>query len=237
MKAKKFYQLVTADRSADIYIFGDITSWEWMESDVSSYTLARELQGLDVERINVYINSYGGEVAEATAIYNQLRNHKAVVRTVCDGFACSAASVIFMAGDERAMNKSSLLMIHNALWSASGNAADLRKAADDLETINALSVKAYMDRVNIAEERLKELLDAESWITPEDALAMGFATEIIDDDAGTAASQSAKAAVFQALTGVPSEPPAKPPQPASPPQPEEKNLSTFLSALSRGGKE
>lgn len=235
MKPKKFYQLATAGRTADIYIFGDITSWEWLESDVSSYTLARELQGLDVDHINVYINSYGGEVAEATAIYNQLRNHKAAVRTVCDGFACSAASVIFMAGKERVMNQSSLLMIHNALWCASGNASDLRKAADDLEAINALSIKAYMDRVNIPQERLKELLDAESWITPEDALSMGFATEIICDEAGAAANQSAKAAVFHALTakGAPDGTPAPP----APPAAEEKDLSTFLRALSKGGKE
>ncbi|MEG1317024.1 MAG: Clp protease ClpP, partial [Oscillospiraceae bacterium] len=60
----KYYQLATSGSQADITIYGDITSWEWFESDVSSYTLAKEIAGLDFEQINVFINSYGGEVAE-----------------------------------------------------------------------------------------------------------------------------------------------------------------------------
>ena len=97
----KYYSLATNGKEADVYIFGDITSWEWFDNDVSSYTLSKELQELDkdIETINVHINSYGGEVAEGLAIHNLLKNHKAKVRTYCDGFACSIASVIFMAGD------------------------------------------------------------------------------------------------------------------------------------------
>ena len=130
---KKYFSLASAGRTADIFIFGDITSWEWLESDVSSYTLARAVQDLEADQINVHINSYGGEVAEGLAICNSLKNHPARVRTVCDGFACSAASVVFMAGDERVMNPASLLMVHNAWTNASGNARELRKAADDLD--------------------------------------------------------------------------------------------------------
>lgn len=100
----------------EITIYGDITSWEYQESDVSSYTLLKMIQESRAKVINVNINSYGGEVAEGLAIYNALKNHSATVRTRCDGFACSAASVVFMAGDVRLMNEASLLMIHNALW-------------------------------------------------------------------------------------------------------------------------
>jgi len=97
----KYYALEKNGKEADIYIFGDITSWEWYENDVSSYSLVKEIRALgpDVKQINVHINSYGGEVAEGLAIYNTLKNHKAKVRTIVDGFACSAASVVFMAGD------------------------------------------------------------------------------------------------------------------------------------------
>ncbi|HZK26517.1 MAG TPA: Clp protease ClpP, partial [Thermoclostridium sp.] len=97
-----FYQNAE-NKTADIYIYGDITSWPWYEDEVSSYTLAKELQELDdnVENINVFINSYGGEVAEGLAIYNALKRHKATVTTYADGFACSIASVIFSAGDKR----------------------------------------------------------------------------------------------------------------------------------------
>lgn len=202
MKAK-YYQIAKTGKQAEIYIFGDITSWEYLESDVSSYTLARELREMqDVDEITVYINSYGGEVAEATAIYNQLKNHPAKVTTVCSGFACSAASVVFMAGRERIMNKASRLMIHNAMVSARGNAEELRKAAEDLDSINELSITAYMDRVTISEEALRELMDRETWIKPEDAVAMGFATGIAEDDESEHPGQSARDAVLRALDSL-----------------------------------
>jgi ATP-dependent Clp protease protease subunit len=194
----KYYALETNGNEADIYIFGDITSWEWLDSDVSSYTLSKELNELDtkVETINVHINSYGGEVAEGLAIYNMLRNHKAKVRTYCDGFACSIASVIFMAGDERIMNNSSLLMIHNAWMYTAGNAAQLRKDADDLDVITQASIEAYKSCVNITEDELKEILDAETWVLPNDALEKGFATSIIGEAATEKAAASARKSLF-----------------------------------------
>ena len=150
---ERYYSLaINEEKSeANIYIYGDITSWEGCDNDVSSYTLARQLENLDVNNINVYINSYGGEVGEGLAIYNSLKRHKAKVKTYCDGFACSIASVIFMAGDERIMSNASLLMIHNAWTWALGNANDFRKQADDLDAITQASINAYMENVNITE--------------------------------------------------------------------------------------
>ena len=189
---KKYYYLVTENNEASITIYGDITSWEWFESDVSSYTLSKEIEGLDVDVINVYINSYGGEVAEGLAIYNQLKRHKATVKTYDDGFACSAASIIFMAGDERIMSNSSLLLIHNAWTYTSGNANQLRKEADDLDTITQASINAYLNYVNITEDELKAMLDAETWIAPAEALEMGFATSIVNDSSNKNPNQSVK---------------------------------------------
>lgn len=192
----KYYALETNGREADIYIFGDITSWEWFDSDVSSHTLSKELQGLDVDVVNVHINSYGGEVAEGLAIYNMLKNHKATVRTYCDGFACSIASVIFMAGDERIMNEASLLMIHNAWMYTAGNAEQLRKDADDLEVITQASIAAYMGKVNITEDELKALLDAETWLLPSEAMEKGFATSVVAETQTNKAAASARKALF-----------------------------------------
>lgn len=221
MSKKKYFQLVeNADRTAELYIYGYITSWPWQESDVSSYTLSRALQSVCADQITVYINSYGGEVAEATAIYNQLRNHRARIVTVCDGFACSAASVIFMAGDERWMNRASRLMIHNAMSKASGNAQELRKAADDLENINELSITAYLECINIPREALQTLMDSETWIAPEDAVRMGFATGIVAHGESNTPQQSALSLVLQALDGQ------KP-----------TTVQTFLNTLSQRGKE
>lgn len=191
---KKYYALTTsqANRTADVYIFGDITSWEWYESDVSSYTLSKELQGLDVDVINVHINSYGGEVSEGLAIYNTLKNHKAKVNTICDGFACSVAAVIFMAGDERIMNIASVAMIHPVLTMVQGNADALRKVADDLEIITQVTIEAFKQHVNISDEKLKELLDAETWLSPQMALEMGFATSISSEEPSKNPSQNVR---------------------------------------------
>lgn len=193
MKNKYYALYVDEDqKAANINIYGDITSYPWTEKDVSAYNLSKEIEGLDVEQINIYLNSYGGEVAEGIAIYNSLKRHKAAVKTVCDGMACSIASVIFMAGDERIMNNASLLMIHNAWTYTSGNADQLRKEADDLDKISNLSVKAYMEHINISEEELRTLLDAETFLSPDEALEYGFATAIIGDKKSDKASQSAK---------------------------------------------
>jgi len=247
----KYYALEISGKEADIYIFGDITSWEWFENDVSSYTLSKELQALDpdIELINVHINSYGGEVAEGLAIYNLLRNHKAKVRTYCDGFACSIASVIFMAGEERIMGNASLLMVHNAWMYTAGNADQLRKDADDLDKITQASINAYMQNVNITEDKLKELLDAETWLLPDEALEMGFATSIVGETATEKAAASARRVLFSlvknARVTADPEPAAGPNQTAEPTpqqapepepepdQPKENKPIKFLSALMR----
>lgn len=225
MNKPRYFSMQQTEKRADIYIFGDITSWEWLESDVSSFTLSRAIRDLDADEITVHINSYGGEVAEGLAIHNSLKNHPAKIRTVCDGFGCSAASVVFMAGEERLMNPASLLMIHNAWSSASGNAAELRKAADDLDVISQTAAEAYKAKIHISEEELTALLDHESWITPRDAVAWGFATGILEEPAAAGVNQSARQSVYQALTGqlIPkktAEPEAPPPkEPESPEQP------------------
>ena len=145
------------------------------------------------------------------------------------------------------MNPASLLMIHNAWTSASGNAKELRKAADDLETISSAAAETYRAKVNLSDEELATLLDNETWITPADAVAWGFATEVLEEEQVENPSQSARTAVYRALTQKPvwavdggvimtGTISASDLFPQSPKQ-DEKTLSTFLSALSKGGKE
>ena len=105
----KYYCLEVSQEAADLYIFGDITARPWDEKDKDAYGIVKELQALETDKVNVHINSYGGDVSEGLAIYNVLKNSKAKVTTYCDGFACSAASVIFMAGEDRVMNSASLV--------------------------------------------------------------------------------------------------------------------------------
>lgn len=196
---KKYFQLTQNNNEVDIQIYGDITSWDWYEGDISSYTLSKQIEGLECDVINVYINSYGGEVAEGLSIYNQLKRHKAKVKTICDGFACSAASVVFMAGDERIMSTASLLMIHNAWTWASGNSKELRKQADDLDKITQASINAYMQEVNITEDELKQMLDDETWITPQEAIEKGFITAIVNEKEVEEVSQSVKKSLMKLI--------------------------------------
>ncbi len=188
---RQYYSMEKVGNEANINIYGDISAYSDGEN-ANIRSLAKVLEEMtDVKRLNVYINSYGGEVAEGLAIYNALKRHKAKVRTICDGFACSIASVIFMAGDERIMNDSSLLMIHNAWSLGMGNAEQLRKQADDLDKITEASVVAYQTHSNLSGEEIRDLMDKESWILPEEALEYGFATHI-EKTENKAASQNAK---------------------------------------------
>ncbi len=101
--SKTCYALAREGSVAHLYIFGDITSYAWPEyGEVSAANVCTQLQEMDdVSEVRVHISSYGGEVKEGLAIYNMLVAHPARVVTICESFACSIASVIFMAGAQR----------------------------------------------------------------------------------------------------------------------------------------
>lgn len=178
----KFYEFKKVnEEETELYIYGDITSLKWFEDDVTSYDFAKELAQIDTD-LKVRINSYGGEVSQGLAIYNLLKSFGNKVTTVCDGFACSSASVIFMAGDERIMNKASLLLIHNAWTQAVGDSNELRKQAEDLEKVTKPSIDIYVSATGQDESKIREMMDEETWLTSDEALEMGFATKIIEDE-------------------------------------------------------
>ena len=215
---KKYYSMETNGRTADIYIFGDIVdafetglneAWGYDGlGEVSGLSIANEIKSLDVDTINVHINSCGGYTSEGLAIYNTLKNHKAKIVTYCDGFACSAASIVFMAGDDRIMRTASALMIHNA-WVryVTGNGAQLRQEADVLDKISKAAGNAYAEKVTISREELDNLLDGDNhegtWILPDDAVKMGFATSISSEQESSVANQSAMHLILQKVTTKP----------------------------------
>ena len=193
VRRQKFYQITvnSENRAADIIIYGNITSFatdleRWYGDDeniaeVSSRQIIKEINDLDVDTINVYINSYGGEVAEALAIYSALKRHSASVHTYCDGFACSAATIIFCAGDVRTMGSIALMMIHNCMsYLGYANSNEMRKAAEDNDKINQSSIEAYKLVSNLSEDEIKTMMNDETWLTAEECLKYGFATEVAD---------------------------------------------------------
>lgn len=199
----KYYALEENGDSTDLYIFGEISSWgHWSEDDPdrSAYNIVNELKKASSNNINVHINSMGGDVSEGLAIYNTLKNSGKTVTTYCDGFACSAASVVFMAGSERVMSKESLLMIHNAWMVTAGNAEQLRKDADDLEKISETMSNAYLEGTSISKDELKALLANETWISADEAKDYGFATKVSGSEESDSPKMSAMASVKAKLT-------------------------------------
>ena len=198
---KRYWQLATQDREAALYIYGDIVTedWKWLESDVTGHELVQQLDQLDVDLINVYINSYGGFVSEAWAIHNALKRHKAKIRAVCEGFACSAASLIFMAGDERIMLDTSALWIHNVQSFAAGDYKKLQSEAEGAKKLNELSMQVYLEHVNLSKEELAEMMDKETWISPTEALEWGFATAIQSGGESKKPTQSARKHIFDMI--------------------------------------
>lgn len=190
-RLQKFYAVEKKDKKAVISIYSDIYSGSGLPKKINEMT--------DVDEIEVHISSYGGEVVEGLAIYNALKNHKAKVTTINDGFACSIASVIFCAGDRRLMNESSLVMIHNAWVWTCGNADDLRKEADDLEKVSAQAVKIYESVSNLSADDIRSFMDKESWLEPQDCIDYQFATEIIKNADSDKATQSIRNKIFKIL--------------------------------------
>lgn len=173
------------EQETELYIYGDIRKKDWIDNwlgtgkeKTDAFTLKDALAQIDTPELTVRINSYGGSVSEGLAIYNLLTDFKGHLRTVVDGFACSAASVIFMAGKERIVPESGLLMIHNAWSWAEGDSNVMKKAAEDLEKQTQPSVNIYVSKTGLTEEKVKEMMDHETWITSKEAFELGFATSL-----------------------------------------------------------
>ena len=185
------------EQETEIYIYGDIRKKDWIDNwlgtgkDVTeAFTLKDALAQIDTPILTVRINSYGGRVSEGLAIYNLLSDFKGRLRTVVDGFACSAASVIFMAGEERIVPESGLLMIHNAWSEATGDSNAMKKAAEDLEKQTQPSVNIYVSKTGLSEEKVKEMMDRQTWITSKEAFEWGFATSLEKNDSAKQSLES-----------------------------------------------
>lgn len=186
MNKQKYYNISNDKQknSYDINIFGDIEAPFWGYGENNIEALSEKIDAMDnPSEINIYINSYGGELAEGLAIYNALKKKKCTINTYNLGFACSSASIVFMSGNNRFMSKSSVLMIHNVSQYACGNSKDFRKLADDLEILNETVRNVYTENCkNISEKEIIEMMDNETFISFESSLEYGFATDLYNVD-------------------------------------------------------
>lgn len=196
-KAREWYrfQNQNADPTiADIYILDFIGSWDddWFarnfgyEMGVTARQFIEDLAKLPdaVTTIKLHINSPGGDVQGGVNIANALREQQAskgrTVETYIDGLAASIASVIAMAGSKVVIGDNALLMIHNPWSVAIGDSADMRKTADVLDTIRGQIINTYKWHSTLSDEAIVALMDAETWMNADEAIAHGFATEKVE---------------------------------------------------------
>lgn len=231
MKNRKFYAIQQADRDADIYIFGDIVSYPWAElGEASGMSIVNQIKNLDVDEIRVHIDSYGGSVPEGWAIYNALRQHPAKIVAYGDGFVASAALFPFLAGDERIASSLSAYYFHQVMVSASGYADDLRAAADEAEKMTEIGINAFVERTGMDADEVRQLMQAETWLTPAQALDYGIATSITQD-AALPVAQDAKKAIMQRVLNPPEEKTETQPEEKPKEKPAEKTLMQALAEI------
>lgn len=191
------FRISAKGKTAEILIYEDIGDG-WF-GGLSAKRFADELKGLKaIDAIDVRINSYGGEVFDGVAIYNSLVNHGAKITTHVDGIAASIASVIAMAGSEIHIAENAWMMIHDPWGVAMGNASEMRKQADLLDSLRDTLVNTYTQHATIDKTAIAELMAAETWLSAADAHAKGFATHISQaQKAAAAALDPARLARFR----------------------------------------
>ena len=173
------FEASTDSKEAKLYIYGPIGGFFFSEN--TGNNIRQKLEDTKVGTINVHINSPGGSAFEGVAISNLLKNHKAKIVIHIDGIAASAASVIAMAGDEVIMPENTMMMIHRASTVEWGNAAAFEKTAKDLRKIDTALAASYKKRFIGEEGELDQLLDDETYLTAEEAVAFGLADVVGDE--------------------------------------------------------
>jgi ATP-dependent Clp endopeptidase proteolytic subunit ClpP len=169
------------EKKAEIYIYDVIGDPEWgMIGAASVIAALNKMQG---KRVTVRINTPGGSVDEGIPIYNAITRHQGGVDTVVDGLAASMGSYLMLAGENRKVARNAMVMIHNPMTIAWGNANELRKTADVLDQYRERMLPDYAAKTGKTADELKALLDAETWYVGQEIIDNGFALAMDDRDA------------------------------------------------------
>lgn len=180
---KNWLEVKAKANIGEVYIYGEITDFKWFDEDITPTDIKEELDKLkDVDKVNVYVNSPGGGVFAGVAIYNELKRLNVPVTSYVDGLAASIASLIVLAADKVVMPSNAMLMIHNPWTCTCGDAVALRDLADRLDKLtDSVLIETYQAKTGMEKEELKKLLDAETWLSGAEAVEMGFADELLEE--------------------------------------------------------
>lgn len=175
----KFYSFVKNEaQETELRIEGVIANESWYDDEVSPKMFRDELAKHSGD-ITVRINSPGGDVFAGVSMYNALKEHNGNVTVKVEALAASAASFVSMAGDKIIMLPGALMMVHNSSAIAFGNAEEMSQTIEMLRKVDSSMVALYAARTGQSEEKIKELLEAETWMTGEEAVELGFADEAV----------------------------------------------------------
>lgn len=166
----------------DIILYGTVGD-SFFEEGFTAKDVINALAGLRGQPVNVRINSGGGIADEGIAIYNSLKNHGAKISVFIDGIAASAASLIAMAGEVVTMRKGSVMMVHDPMMFSMGNAADMEKSAQALNAIADSMADLYAGKTGRKAKDIRAEMREELWLTPDEAVAKGYADATVADDA------------------------------------------------------
>lgn len=201
--------------TAEVSIHDEIGAW-----GITAKDFLAELKNIPAGRpLTLSLHSPGGEVFDGLAIYHALKA-RGNVNVRIEGLAASMASVIAMAGTRIEMPRNAFMMIHNPSGFAVGDSADMRQLADLLDKLKGSLIAAYRDRTKKSDEDLAAMMDAETWLTGEEAVEHGFA-DATTDAVALSASAFKTARITAALRHAPSAlfDIAPPPSPSRTPTP------------------
>lgn len=213
MKSKKFFEFKNITSSeADLFIYGEITQddidWWTGEKDstlVGLQSFKEELDSIgNVQKLNIYINSPGGDVFTASTMISMLQRVKdkgTIIDAYVDGLSASAASFLMMIADNIKLYKNSTVMVHKPMSFAWGNANELQKTIDALNKIeDSVIMPMYMDKAKVSEKEIKELVDNETWLSAKD-MDQYFNVTILDTEKVAVASYNSS--LFKNYKNVP----------------------------------
>lgn len=189
-EVRKFWDFVTnkEENTAELLLYGEISEYSWYGDEITPQVFNNDLMEIGaVDELVVRINSGGGDVFAAVAIYTRLKEHKAKVVVKIDGWCASAATIIAMAGDTIEISVGGIFMIHDPLAGLIGyyNVEELNKIAKELSTIKQSIVNCYMTVSDKPEEEIKQLMANETWFTGQEAAEAGFCTGVMFTDVET----------------------------------------------------
>ena len=203
---KHYFNIIEPDDGRDVVIevFGTIGESWWGES-VTFKDVSEQLKKIasSTKKVLVKINSYGGDVNDALAIFELLRSMGDRVTTECVGFCASAATIIAMAGHVRRMSSYGLFLVHKCSSGAWGNENDLAAELESQRKVNDRIVKLYEDVTGCDRGRLEALMNEDNgngiWLNVDEAMEYGFITEAIPDTMEDKGKKAFYEAMFQKL--------------------------------------